>query len=228
MLILKYSKNPHFCSWLLLINCFLPCGKLGPTFWSQPTWELINCFFKTPKFVLLIIMAYLKFCVTGDLCSELSVRLPGRWTAAALSDSPAYTWAPRQPHETSHWYPPASSLSLDISVREVIKGIDSFCLVSRVLVSRHGHPAPARLWPVQRPERAGSSRRTCAVPRRDGGVELFRGELVRGGTGEIRQGLQRYPARLCEWLADSFFYWTYRKDGCGRVSKLVMDRYTKK
>lgn len=39
------------------------------------------------------------------LCAERLVRLPGRWTAAAPSDNPAYTWAPRQPHETSHWYP---------------------------------------------------------------------------------------------------------------------------
>lgn len=78
-----------------------------------------------------------------------------------------------------------------------------FLSISPSLVSRHGHPAPARLRPFQRSERPGSSRRTRVVPRRDGGVELFGGEPVRGGAGEIRQGLQRHPARLCEWLADT-------------------------
>lgn len=86
-------------NWIIFMcNPFLGCDLPVENHCCRRYWKLCLFFF----FLFFSSNLHDEY---GDLCTERLVLLLELWTAAAPSDSPAYTWVPRQPHETSRWYP---------------------------------------------------------------------------------------------------------------------------
>ncbi len=126
---------------------------------------------------------------SGDLCAERfgtfaraldcssSVRQPSLHMSAAAILTRHHSWYPSHQHH----------LSRSIYPLEMLKNLVNslpLCLSRSLKFHARGHPAPARLWPLQCFERARSSGRASAMPGWDGGVELIRGKPVWGGAGE--------------------------------------------